>query len=137
MRECEQEERGREVILEVGPLKSLDKDRIEPCVRRIMCRMSRARGELEGRPTATRAASPGELVVKAFEIVDRVKRGSGSHLERWKRYDGWRAKIRAYRESKNEGTKKLDGSTAREGRVVEGPRRSRVSVKVCREYFPF
>ena len=60
-----------------------------------MCQMSRARGELEGRPTATSAASPGEPVVKAFEIVDRVKRGSGSHLEQWKRYDGWRARIKA------------------------------------------
>ena len=50
---------------------------------------------LEERPTTTSAASPGEPGVKAFEIVDRVKRGSDSHLERWKHYDGWRAKIRA------------------------------------------
>ena len=93
------------VIQEVGPLRSLGKDRIEPCVRHVMCRMPRVRGDLEGSLTATSAASPREPWVKAFEIVDRVKRGSGSHLERWKCYDHWRAEIRAYEESRNEGTK--------------------------------
>ena len=44
---------------------------------------------LEERPITTSVASPGEPVVKAFEIVDRVKRGSDSHIERWKCYDGW------------------------------------------------
>ena len=91
---------------------------------------------LEERPIATSAASPREPWVKAFEIVDRVKRGSGSHLEQWKRYDHWRAEIRAYKESRMKALS-LDGRPAREARVVEGPRRSRVSVKVCREDFPF
>ena len=37
LNEWEQEERGWEVIQEVGPLRSLGKDRIEPCVRHVMC----------------------------------------------------------------------------------------------------
>ena len=44
-------------------------------------------------------------MVKVFEIVDGAKRGSDSHLERWKCYDHWRARIRAYVETRNEGTK--------------------------------
>ena len=66
-----------------------------------MCRMPRVRRDLEGRLTATSAASPREPWVKAFEIVDRVKRGSGSHLEQWKRYDHWRAEIRAEQKRRN------------------------------------
>ena len=49
---------------------------------------------LEERPIITSVASPGEPVVKVFEIVDGTKRDSDSHLERWKHYDGWIAKIR-------------------------------------------
>ena len=108
------------VIQEVGPLRSLGKDRIEPCVRHVMCRMGRVRGDLEGSLTATSAASPREPWVKAFEIVDRVKRGSGSHLERWKCYDHWRAEIRAYKESRNEGTKPRWKARER-SKYVEGP----------------
>ena len=75
MNEWEQEDRGREVILEVGPLRSLGKDRIEPCLRHVVCRMPRVRGDLEERLTSTSAASPiaREPGVKAYEIVDRVK----------------------------------------------------------------
>ena len=92
--EWEQEERGREVIQEVGPLKSLSKGDRAMC-ERVMCPVPEVREDLEKRLLSTSTISPGELGVKAFEIVDRVKRGSGSHLERWKRYDSWRAKIRA------------------------------------------
>ena len=58
-REWEQEERGREVIQEVSPLKSLGKVRIEACVKCVMCPVPGVRDDLDERPISASTASPG------------------------------------------------------------------------------